>query len=287
MLGLMKPDSGGPRPLPELDERAHLHRPDDRSHRIWRYAPSPLLTELVERYWIPVWSLPAGAEAVQRVLQYPVALIVIDAAAARFAGVTSAMSSVTLEGDAYAVGVMFRPSAGALIVGGSMADWTDRTAALGEVLADDADALAIDVRAAMAADPHDPSAHLAALDGVERVLARFVPVDAEGLLVNEIVAWVEASSDVVRVSQLCERFDVGERALQRLTRRRLGITPKWLIRRRRLHEATEALRAGDMGIAEVAARLGYADQAHLTRDLRSVTDLTPAQIACLFGRAAR
>ena len=35
------------------------------------------------------------------------------------------------------------------------------------------------------------------------------------------------------------------------------------------------------------SRLGYADQAHLTRDLRSVTDLTPAQIARLFGRAAR
>lgn len=285
MLGLMKPDSGGPRPLPDLDERAHLHRADDRSHRIARYAPSPLLADLVERYWIPVWSLPAGAEAVQQVLQYPVALIVIDADAARFTGVASAMSSVMLEGQGYAVGVMFRPAAGALVVGGSMADWTDRTAALDEVLANDAHALATDVREAMAAAPHDPSAHLAALAALERVLARFVPVDAEGHLVNQIVAWVEASSDVVRVSELCERFDIGERALQRLTRRRLGITPKWLIRRRRLHEATEALRAGTMGIAEVAARLGYADQAHLTRDLRSVTELTPAQVARLFGRS--
>jgi AraC-like DNA-binding protein len=37
----------------------------------------------------------------------------------------------------------------------------------------------------------------------------------------------------------------------------------------------------------VAAQLGYADQAHLTRDLRAVTDLSPAQIARLFGRRRR
>jgi AraC-like DNA-binding protein len=49
-----------------------------------------------------------------------------------------------------------------------------------------------------------------------------------------------------------------------------------MIRRRRLQEAAEQLRA-DPGIplAEVAARHGYADQSHLSRDFRAVLGFTP------------
>lgn len=54
---------------------------------------------------------------------------------------------------------------------------------------------------------------------------------------------------VVRVGQVCEQFGLSERALQRLVQRRLGLTPKWLIQRRRLQEAAERLRAGDFSRA--------------------------------------
>src|SRR5699024_12450899 len=69
-----------------------------------------------------------------------------------------------------------------------------------------------------------------------------------------------------------------ERALQRLTARRLGLTPSWLIRRRRLHEAADGLRSGE-DLAELAARLGYADQSHFTHDVRSATGTTPGALA--------
>jgi AraC-like DNA-binding protein len=63
---------------------------------------------------------------------------------------------------------------------------------------------------------------------------------------------------VVRVTQVCEQFDLSERALQRLVRRRVGLSPKWLIQRRRLHEASARLRnrPGAVTLAEVAADLG-------------------------------
>jgi AraC-like DNA-binding protein len=58
------------------------------------------------------------------------------------------------------------------------------------------------------------------------------------------------------------------------------LSPKWLIQRRRLHEAAGLLAAGEMpDLATVAARLGYADQAHLTRDFRTVTGMTPGEYA--------
>lgn len=280
----MKPDTAKHRPASvDLDVPAHLREPDDRSHQIWRYDPDPALAELVNRFWIPVWSVPPGEVATQRLLQYPVALTIVDARDARFAGVSSGLSTVTLEGDGWAVGTLFRPAAGGLLTGGSMAGWTDREAPLAEVLGAAA-APAVDaVRTAMADAPTSERTHRAAVAALEKLLAPFAPVDEEGRLVNRIVATVEDDPTLVQVGQLCERLGLSERSIQRLTQRRLGLTPKWLIARRRLHEATDALRRGDETVAAVAARLGYADQSHLTRDLRAVTDLTPTQLAAAFA----
>ncbi|MGI8987080.1 MAG: helix-turn-helix domain-containing protein [Nocardioidaceae bacterium] len=70
------------------------------------------------------------------------------------------------------------------------------------------------------------------------------------------------------------------RTLQRLTARRIGLSPKWLIKRRRLHEAAGALRSTVRpALARIAADLGYSDQAHFTRDFRRVTGLTPGEYA--------
>ena len=65
--------------------------------------------------------------------------------------------------------------------------------------------------------------------------------------------------------------------------RRLGLTPKWLIQRRRLQEAAELLRTGEEGAAEVGAMLGYADQAHFIRDFSAVTGMTPGRFAAGHG----
>lgn len=51
----------------------------------------------------------------------------------------------------------------------------------------------------------------------------------------------------------------------------VGIGPKWVIRRYRLHEVTERMAAGaDLDWAALAAELGYADQAHLARDFKAL-----------------
>jgi AraC-like DNA-binding protein len=131
----------------------------------------------------------------------------------------------------------------------------------------------------MSGDPTSPAAHRAAMAAFGDALRPFLPVDDEGLLVNRIAEFVEGDREVTRVAQVCEHFGLHERALQRLVDRRLGLTPKWLIQRRRLQEAAEQLRSGPAGLGEVAALLGYADQAHFTRDFARVTAMTPGQFA--------
>ncbi len=264
-------------------ERAHLRDPRDASHVMYRYETSGPLGALVQRFWIPVWSVPPGQESVQRVLQYPVCLLVVTPDYARFHGVVSGLSTTTLDGDGWAVGVMLTPAAGALVAGGPVAPYTDRWVGIDEVLGEAGSRLATRVRAAMAADPHSPAAHAAALAAYDEALRRLLPVDAEGRLVDRVVALVESSPDLTRVDQLCAGTGLSERSLQRLVHRRLGLTPKWLVQRRRLQEAAGRLRERTQTVAEVAAALGYADQAHLTRDFARVTGMTPGGFAARFG----
>ncbi|MGK5172390.1 helix-turn-helix domain-containing protein [Geodermatophilus sp. CPCC 205761] len=265
-------------------ERAHLRDPDDASHVIHRYDPDPGFEGLVQRFWIPVWSVPPGREAPQKVLQYPVALLVVASGYARFYGVASGLSTTVLTGDGWAVGVLCAPAAGSLVARGSMAAYTDRHAELADVLGSDGDRLVERVRPAMAGDPHSPGAHRAAVSAFADALRPLLPVDAEGELVNRVVAFVESDRDVVRVAQVCAEFGLSGRALQRLVHRRLGLTPKWLIQRRRLQEAAGRLRDGDTTVGEVAALLGYADQPHLTRDFVRVTGMRPGEFAARYGR---
>ena len=66
-----------------------------------------------------------------------------------------------------------------------------------------------------------------------------------------------------------------------------GVSPVWVIRRYRLLDAAEAVREGQqVSWADVAAGLGYADQAHLIRDFRAATGQTPAAYAEAQARAA-
>jgi AraC-like DNA-binding protein len=282
-----KPDggvsAGTPGPGQEV-EPAHLKDPGDASHVMFRYPPSGALRRLVQRFWIPVWSVPRGRASTQKVLQYPVGLLVVTGEYARFYGVGSGLSRTTLTGEGWAVGVMCRPSAGALLTGSSMARYTDRFVDVAELLGDSGELLTARVRAAMAPDPLSTVAHRDAMAAFDDALRPFLPgQDPEGELVDRIVAFIETRGDVTRVAQVCTEFGLSPRTLQRLASRRLGLPPKWLIQRRRLQEAAERLRTASTTLGEVSAALGYADQPHFTRDFAKVTGMTPGEFAALHA----
>lgn len=240
---------------------------------IHRYQPSEDLLPLVQRYWVPVWSVTEPQR--QSTLQHPACLLVISNTYARFYGVVRGLSTVTLEGTGWAVGTMLSAAAGALLLGGPVTPVSERHVDLAEVPTLDAVTLVDRVRAAMAADPTAPSAHLRALEEIERQMRGLLPIDEQGLLVNELVDWVRQRPDIGRVADLAAEFGLTERTLQRLVMQRVGMSPKWLLQRRRLHDAVERLKAGTLSLAQIANELGYADQAHFTQDFRNFTGMTP------------
>jgi AraC-like DNA-binding protein len=73
------------------------------------------------------------------------------------------------------------------------------------------------------------------------------------------------------------------RSLQRLFRKYVGVSPKWVIRRYRLHEAAERLKGSrPPPLAELATSLGYADQAHFAREFKQVTGRTARSFRVLW-----
>ena len=101
--------------------------------------------------------------------------------------------------------------------------------------------------------------------------------------VAEIAALVERAEEdtsLVRADQLAELAGVSLRTLQRRFHSYVGIGPKWVVQRFRLLDVTAAAHGdADVDWAELAARLGYADQSHLIRAFTQLVGHPPATYA--------
>src|SRR5699024_10436652 len=271
MAGRGVPTQG---PLPSSARRPGVH--------LLRFEVDDGAAALVRHVWVPLWSLPPGEQVVQEVLQYPGGNVVVMAGEAGFYGVDAGLGTRTLAGTGWAVGVLLRPAAAGLLLGvdpqdaaGSGATRWDGAAAIRTShteLGGDFTAACAAVRALM---PDDPQAAGRAL--VDWVATRCGPVDPEGELANAAADLAEQGA-VHSVGALAERIGVGERQLQRICRRRIGLSPKWLLQRHRLQQA--AARLGEENppaLADLAAELGYGDQAHFTRDFTAVIGRPPGR----------
>jgi AraC-like DNA-binding protein len=89
-----------------------------------------------------------------------------------------------------------------------------------------------------------------------------------------------------RVDWLADALGIGDRQLRRRFHRAVGYGPKTLdrvLRFRRFVAQAPAVAAGDGDLARIAAELGYADQAHMTRDCLQLSGHTPARLARLWS----
>ena len=98
-------------------------------------------------------------------------------------------------------------------------------------------------------------------------------------LIEDFVASAAERNGAVRVDQLT-RDTASERRLERAARQHLGLTPKGYLRIVRA-QAARSLLAHEPAVA-VAADLGFADQAHLSRELATVIGLTPRVLSEMF-----
>lgn len=100
----------------------------------------------------------------------------------------------------------------------------------------------------------------------------------DGQRARGVARLVQEDRSIRTVQSLAARTSMSERHLQRLCRDHLGVSPRWLLRRARVLDAHELLSTSDLELSEIAQRLGWYDQAHLTRDYTTITGVPPARL---------
>jgi AraC-like DNA-binding protein len=88
------------------------------------------------------------------------------------------------------------------------------------------------------------------------------------------VRWAIAQLPKRAIHDVAAELGVSERTLARLVEQWTGLTPKHLSRALRLQQVVRGLRA-QQPLVDLALEAGFADQPHLTREVRRMTGLTP------------
>jgi AraC-like DNA-binding protein len=116
---------------------------------------------------------------------------------------------------------------------------------------------------------------------VECFLRERLPApDNNVIVINQIIDCIIADRTITKVDDIVNRFAINKRTLQRLFRRYVGVSPKWVIQRFRLHQAAGQLDEGKVeDLTRMALDLGYFDQAHFIKDFKTVVGKTPAEYA--------
>ncbi len=84
--------------------------------------------------------------------------------------------------------------------------------------------------------------------------------------VTEVVRRIEAADGNIRVAELMDGLTVSERQLRRDFTQIVGLSPKTFCRTLQINASLMSLLAmGEVRLAEIAQRHGFADQAHMTR----------------------
>lgn len=98
-------------------------------------------------------------------------------------------------------------------------------------------------------------------------------------LINDISCYIEKSHGMIRVSQLCEVFHITPRSLQRKFKDEIGVSPMDHLHIYRINRAIRMLTSNPCAdLTEISYRSGYYDQAHFTKDIKKIIDITPGQV---------
>ncbi|MFE1776625.1 DUF6597 domain-containing transcriptional factor [Streptomyces sp. NPDC059008] len=284
---------------PRRDTRGIVAAPDLLARvRFRRRSPAEALRPYVEHYWLIDWDLPEPYTS--QVVPHPCVNVVFQRYADRpafgeVAGIGLELFSQTLVGRGRVCGVQFRP-------GGfrpfaperPVTDWTGRRLPLAVVFSGPpgpdprAEGAAADAARAVAqsavadaaravVEPADEDARVAALDAFLTPRLRAGPrvLDHAGLAMR-LADRIRTDRTIRRVADFARAEGMSVRALQRLFAGYVGVSPKWVLLRYRIHEALERAAAdAEVDWATLAAELGYSDQAHLVRDVTATVGVPP------------
>ena len=264
-------------------------RPDEfaRHVALRRVECADALSPWVENYWRLRWDLPPRATFLSATLPHPSCNLTVEHGGIRHeaedrvvvTGVVTRRFEVTVRDAGWVFGAKFRPGGLAALIGSSARELRDRTVPAAALLPEDL------VRALdqLGPDVSDEDCR----DRFDELLKELTTApDPAYDSVLEVVSTMLEDRSLLKVSQVEGRVGIRERRLQRLFSQYVGVTPKWVLARYRMHDVVTELDDGyDGSLADLAARYGWYDQAHFTRDFTRLVGTSPGTYvdACPAG----
>jgi AraC-like DNA-binding protein len=168
--------------------------------------------------------------------------------------------------------VNFSPLGALQFLSVAQSEIAGRTFSLSDLLGPGADLLIHELH-----DAADWTERFALLDGF--IARRFERARAPHDTVRAVWQELKRSKGTASIAGLAKEACVSRRHLAKLFRAEIGTTPKTMARILRFEHAYHL--AGSVprqGWADIAYAAGYADQAHLTREFRELSGLSPSEI---------
>jgi Helix-turn-helix domain len=231
--------------------------------RLDRHKPSDSLAPFVDYYWIVRWDLRGRPPYDQTVLPHPNVNLAFEASGAGIFGVDRRLFTRSLSGLGLGFGIRFTAGGFRPFWQAPISQLTDRVVPAARLFGPRAEKTRQAIMAAGAFDADDGQ-----MTGFAEALLHSVLPERDPL----------AEQAAALVSRITD--DPGLRRVDQLSADYVGVSPKWVMRRARLHEAAERADSGEpVDWAALASDLGYADQAHLTRDFTVTIGVPPTRYA--------
>lgn len=234
-----------------------------------RFYPSADLAFFIEHFWTVRWNLGSLPPRKVETIPHPTVHLVFEKGATELGGVAKGKFSRYLEGNSFVFSVKFRPGAFYCFYKKSIAGLTNKK--IDPAIVFGAGFRSLE-KAVLNAGSNETMFQL-----TEDFLRNQLPPEEENVnAINTLLTTIISDRSILRVDQLPEIAGMNIRNLQRLFSRYLGVSPKWVIARYRIHESLERLHEKEkIDSAALAFDLGYSDQAHFIRDFKSLVGMTP------------
>jgi AraC-like DNA-binding protein len=248
------------RPLPSAGKFRHARR-----------SAPPELASWIDHYWMVYWDLRSCEPRQVETLPHPNVHVVFEEPESRAWGISTTKFSRLLEGKSHSFGIKFTPGGFFPFLGSSVSLLANRSVPVCQIFGDAAHAIE---QAILATEDEDEMTAAASAFLLDRIPKLDKKVDE----VRQLVARILRERDILTVEDFAARTGISVRFLQRLFSQYVGASPKWVIRRYRLHELLEQMHSGRRpDWAELAVDLGYFDQAHLINDFKSIVGYAPTE----------
>jgi AraC-like DNA-binding protein len=245
-----------------------------------RRRPASDLTDWIAHYWMIHWDLRGCAPHLAETPPQPNIHAVFQDGGSVVRGVHTSKFSRLLRGRSQVFGIAFRPGGIRPFLEGPASSLANRNIPIRQIFGKEIDALeAILLSSAKEAEK------MASANAFFRARR---PEPGETIaLAGQLVGQIVENADTKTVNDLVSQSGISKRTIQRIFNDYVGVSPKWVIRRHRLHEAIERINCGErQEWARLAVELGYFDQAHLINDFKSIVGYSPVEYRKIVSKRA-